>query len=78
MLNRRKFLKNTLASTSAATTISALSAPALSQGRNKLTMVTTWGRGSAGVFDSALRIAEHVNAMVRWVHWKLMSKEPVN
>ncbi len=42
---------------------STLATPALSQGVEKLTMVTAWGRGLAGVFDAAQRVADSVNAM---------------
>ena len=63
MLNRRKLIKNSIVGSSAIVAAPVLSSPALSQNRTKLTMVTTWGRGSAGVFDSALRIADHVKTM---------------
>ncbi|MCF6321668.1 MAG: TRAP transporter substrate-binding protein [Rhizobiaceae bacterium] len=60
-MERRKFLTGTaLAGVGTAT---ALATPALSQGREKLTMVTAWGRGLAGVFDAAQRVADSVNAM---------------
>ena len=60
-MERRKFLKGTaLAGAGAA---AGLATPALSQGREKLTMVTAWGRGLAGVFDAAQRLADSVNAM---------------
>ena len=57
-MERRKFLKGT--ALAGVGTAAALSTPALSQGREKLTMVTAWGRGLAGVFDAALRVAESV------------------
>jgi TRAP-type mannitol/chloroaromatic compound transport system substrate-binding protein len=60
-MERRKFLTGTaLAGAGAA---SVLATPAIAQGREKLTMVTTWGRGLAGVFDAAQRVADSVNAM---------------
>ncbi len=65
-MSRRKFLKNTAigAGTAAvAGTGLITSAPAYSQGREKLVMVTSWGRGLAGVFDAAQRVADSVNAM---------------
>ncbi len=40
-----------------------LAAPALAQGRRTLTMVTSWGRGLAGVHDAAERIARLVTDM---------------
>ena len=61
-IERRKFLKTTAAAGVGATA-ATLAAPAISQGREKLTMVTTWGRGLAGVFDAAQRVADSVNAM---------------
>lgn len=61
-MDRRAFLRNTALGGSAAAA-SALAAPAIAQGNRTLTMVTTWGRGLAGVFDAALRVAESVNAM---------------
>ena len=60
-MDRRSFLRTSaLGGTAAATT---LAAPAYAQGKRKLTMVTSWGRGLAGVFDAALKVAENVNAM---------------
>lgn len=60
-MDRRSFLKNSaLGGTAAATT---LAAPAYAQGNRKLTMVTSWGRGLAGVFDAAQKVADNVNAM---------------
>ncbi len=40
---------------------SALAAPAIAQGTRTLTMVTTWPRGLAGVWDSVERFAQNVN-----------------
>ncbi len=60
-MKRRNFLTGTaLAGAGAAST---LATPALSQGREKLTMVTAWGRGLAGVFDAAQRFADSVGAI---------------
>ncbi len=60
-MERRKFLTGT--ALAGVGTAAALATPALSQGREKLTMVTAWGRGLAGVFDAAQRLADSVNAM---------------
>jgi TRAP-type mannitol/chloroaromatic compound transport system substrate-binding protein len=61
-MDRRSFLKTAgVATTAAAAT--ALATPAISQGRMKLTMVTTWGRGLAGVQDAAQRCADNIVAM---------------
>ncbi|MEM9524558.1 MAG: ABC transporter substrate-binding protein [Pseudomonadota bacterium] len=60
-MDRRSFLRTS--ALGGATAASALAAPAYAQGRRTLTMVTTWGRGLAGVFDSALRVAESITAM---------------
>ena len=60
-MERRDFLKKAGAGTAVAT--GTLAAPAIAQGREKLTMVTAWGRGLAGVFDAAERVANVVNEM---------------
>ena len=60
-MDRRSFLKNTaLGGTAAAAT--TLAAPAYAQGRRTLTMVTSWGRGLAGVFDAAQKTADNITA----------------
>ncbi|MEQ9693523.1 TRAP transporter substrate-binding protein [Shimia sp. SDUM112013] len=60
-MDRRSFLKTSaLGGAAAATT---LAAPAYAQGKRTLTMVTTWGRGLAGVFDAAQRTADSITAM---------------
>jgi len=63
-MKRRDFIK-TGATGAAAVAGTGLitSAPAISQGREKLTMVTAWGRGLAGVFDAAQHVADAVNSM---------------
>lgn len=61
-MDRRSFLKNTALGGSAAAA-TTLSAPAYAQGNRTLTMVTTWGRGLAGVFDAAQRAADNINGM---------------
>ncbi len=64
-MSRRKFLKSGAGAATAAVAGAGLitSAPAISQGREKLVMVTTWGRGLAGVFDAAQRVADTVNTL---------------
>ena len=61
-MDRRSFLK-TSAVGGAAAGASALAAPAYAQGNRTLTLVTTWGRGLAGVHDSAQRCADSITAM---------------
>ncbi|RMD47731.1 MAG: twin-arginine translocation signal domain-containing protein [Alphaproteobacteria bacterium] len=61
-MDRRSFLRTT-ALGGAAAAASTLATPAISQGREKLTMVTSWGRGLAGVFDAAMKVAENINGM---------------
>lgn len=61
-MDRRSFLKNTALGGSAAAATS-LAAPAYAQGNRTLTLVTTWGRGLAGVHDSAQRVADNITAM---------------
>jgi TRAP-type mannitol/chloroaromatic compound transport system substrate-binding protein len=61
-MDRRSFLKTSaLGGTAAAAT--TLAAPAYAQGKRTLTMVTSWGRGLAGVFDSAQRAADSITTM---------------
>ncbi|SFN71282.1 Tat (twin-arginine translocation) pathway signal sequence [Roseovarius lutimaris] len=62
-MDRRSFLKNTALGGGAAVATSALAAPLYAQGKRTLTMVTTWGRGLAGVFDAAQRVADNINGM---------------
>ncbi|WP_306154325.1 TRAP transporter substrate-binding protein [Roseovarius sp. MMSF_3281] len=61
-MDRRSFLKNTALGGSAAAATS-LAAPAYAQGKRTLTMVTTWGRGLAGVHDAAQYCADAITAM---------------
>lgn len=58
-MKRRDFL------TSAATGVAAtgLAAPVYAQGNRTLTMVTSWGRGLAGVHDSAQYLADSISTM---------------
>ena len=61
-MDRRSFLtKAAIGGTAAAA--STLAAPAYAQGNRTLTMVTTWGRGLAGVFDAAQHVADSITAM---------------
>ncbi|MEP6445090.1 MAG: twin-arginine translocation signal domain-containing protein, partial [Hyphomicrobiales bacterium] len=61
-MDRRSFLKNS-AFGGAAAASATLAAPAYAQGNRTLTMVTSWGRGLAGVFDAAQKFADNVNEM---------------
>ena len=61
-MDRRKFLKaSALGGTAAAA--STLAAPLYAQGNRTLTLVTSWGRGLAGVHDSAERVATTITQM---------------
>ena len=61
-MDRRSFLKNSaLGGTAAAA--ATLAAPDYAQGKRTLTMVTTWGRGLAGVHDAAQRVADSITTM---------------
>lgn len=60
-MDRRSFLAKTALGGSAAAA-STLAAPAYAQGKRTITMVTTWGRGLAGVHDSAQYIADGITA----------------
>ncbi len=59
-MDRRNFLKTAAVGGAAAST---LAAPAIAQGNRTLTMVTSWGRGLAGVHDSAQRCADLITEM---------------
>ncbi|QBY00714.1 TRAP transporter substrate-binding protein [Rhodophyticola sp. CCM32] len=61
-MDRRSFLR-TSALGGAAAASTTLAAPAYAQGNRTLTMVTTWGRGLAGVHDAAQHIADSITAM---------------
>ncbi|WP_172295870.1 TRAP transporter substrate-binding protein [Pseudoruegeria sp. HB172150] len=60
-MDRRSFIKNS-ALGGAAAAGAALAAPAYAQGNRTLTMVTTWPRGLAGVWDSVERVANNITA----------------
>ena len=61
-MDRRSFLRNSALGGGAAAA-TALAAPAYAQGKRTLTLVTTWGRGLAGVHDAAQRAADSITAM---------------
>lgn len=61
-MDRRSFLKKSALGGSAAAA-TGLAAPAYAQGKRTLTMVTTWGRGLAGVHDAAQYCADTITAM---------------
>ncbi len=61
-MDRRSFLRTSALGGSAAAA-STLAAPAYAQGKRTLTLVTTWGRGLAGVHDAAQRCADTITAM---------------
>jgi TRAP-type mannitol/chloroaromatic compound transport system substrate-binding protein len=56
-------LKTSALGGAAAASTTALAAPAYASGKRTLTMVTSWGRGLAGVFDAAQRSADLITAM---------------
>ena len=60
-MDRRSFLK-TSALGGGAAAATTLAAPAYAQGNRTLTMVCTWPRGLAGVWDSVERVASNVSA----------------
>jgi len=60
-MDRRSFLRTSALGTTAAAT--GLAAPAIAQSNRTLTLVTTWGRGLAGVHDSAQRCADLITEM---------------
>ena len=62
-MKRREFVKKGALGLGGVAAAGSLSAPAIAQGREKLTMVTSWGRGLAGVFDAADRVAKMVGEM---------------
>ena len=62
-MDRRSFLKNSALGGTAVAASTALAAPAYAQGKRTLTLVTTWGRGLAGVHDAAQRCADSITTM---------------
>ncbi len=61
-MDRRSFLRTTALGGGAAAA-TTLAAPAYAQGKRKLTMVSSWGRGLAGVGDAAEHVAAAINDM---------------
>ncbi|WP_208350051.1 TRAP transporter substrate-binding protein [Pseudaestuariivita rosea] len=61
-MDRRSFLRTSAVGGTVAAA-STLAAPAYAQGNRTLTLVTSWGRGLAGVFDAAQRAADSITAM---------------
>ncbi|MEX5726720.1 TRAP-type mannitol/chloroaromatic compound transport system substrate-binding protein [Rhodovulum iodosum] len=62
-MDRRSFLTTSAVGGTAAAAACGLAAPAYAQGKRTLTLVTTWGRGLAGVHDAAQRCADTITAM---------------
>lgn len=62
-MDRRSFLKTSALGGASAAAASTLAAPMYAQGKRTLTMVTTWPRGLAGVWDSVERFATSVTEM---------------
>ncbi|QYK40268.1 MAG: twin-arginine translocation signal domain-containing protein [Paracoccaceae bacterium] len=62
-MDRRSFLKKATVGGATAAAASTLAAPMYAQGNRTLTLVTTWGRGLAGVHDSAQRSADMITAL---------------
>ncbi|PKP73577.1 MAG: ABC transporter substrate-binding protein [Alphaproteobacteria bacterium HGW-Alphaproteobacteria-6] len=62
-MDRRSFLTKAAVGGTAAAAATTLAAPLYAQGKRTLTMVTTWGRGLAGVHDAAQRVADTITAM---------------
>ncbi|PPB81669.1 secreted protein [Albidovulum inexpectatum] len=62
-MDRRSFLTKAAVGGATAAAASTLAAPMYAQGKRTLTLVTTWGRGLAGVHDAAQRCADMITAM---------------
>ena len=62
-MDRRKFLKSGALGGAAVAAAAPLATPAYAQGKRTLTLVTSWGRGLAGVHDAAERVANSITAM---------------
>jgi TRAP-type mannitol/chloroaromatic compound transport system substrate-binding protein len=62
-MDRRSFLTKATIGGATAAAASTLAAPMYAQGNRTLTLVTTWGRGLAGVHDSAQHVADTITAM---------------
>lgn len=64
-MNRRSFIKKSGIGVGSTATTTIFSAPSIAQNSRKLTMVTSWTRGLAGVFEAAQRVADNVYTMSR-------------
>jgi TRAP-type mannitol/chloroaromatic compound transport system substrate-binding protein len=62
-MDRRSFLTKAAIGGATAAAATSLAAPMYAQGKRTLTLVTTWGRGLAGVHDSAQRCADQITAL---------------
>ena len=62
-MDRRSFLTKAAVGGATAAAATTLAAPMYAQGKRTLTLVTTWGRGLAGVHDAAQRCADSITAM---------------
>lgn len=62
-MDRRSFLTKAAIGGATAAAATTLAAPMYAQGNRTLTLVTTWGRGLAGVHDSAQRCADMITAL---------------
>jgi TRAP-type mannitol/chloroaromatic compound transport system substrate-binding protein len=62
-MDRRSFLTKAAVGGATVAAASTLAAPLYAQGNRTLTLVTTWGRGLAGVHDSAQRCADMITAL---------------
>jgi TRAP-type mannitol/chloroaromatic compound transport system substrate-binding protein len=62
-MDRRSFLTKATVGGATAAAATTLAAPMYAQGKRTLTLVTTWGRGLAGVHDAAQRGADTITAM---------------
>ncbi len=62
-MDRRSFITKAALGGTALASASALAAPAYAQGNRTLTMVTSWGRGLAGIFDAAQYVADAITTM---------------
>ena len=59
-MDRRSFITTAAVG---GTAVAGLAAPAIAQGNRTLTLVTSWGRGLAGVHDSAQFCADRITAL---------------
>jgi len=62
-MDRRSFITKAALGGATAAAATTLAAPMYAQGNRTLTLVTTWGRGLAGVHDSAQRCADMITAL---------------